>query len=199
MNNPRTGVYRTAAVILLMVNAKNWCMKIRPMEQEDLPKVLEIQSACYTEVAPESLTSIDAKRTATPNTCLIAEVDGDVVGYLIALPWRFASPPELDASACTLPANPDCLYLHDLAVAPVARGFGVGKSLVAAFFAALRDLGLARASLIAVQSSAPYWEGIGFRPAALTEPLKEKLASYGPKARYMEYVSSKWLIDGISG
>jgi len=159
---------------------------IRMMAETDIPAVLEIQAVCYTAVTPESDESLHAKLRASQSTCFIASLEGDTVGYLISLPWEFSSPPVLNAETCRLPLSPDCLYLHDLAVAPSARQFGTGRALVEAFLTQLRESGLGRASLVAVQHSAPYWERYGFRAVPLSEPLKAKLSTYGVGVVYME-------------
>ena len=164
---------------------------IRIIEEADIPAVLEIQAVCYTELTPESNESFHAKLRASQSTCFIAALEGDVVGYLISLPWEFSSPPALNAETRRLPLSPNCLYLHDLAVTPSARRFGTGRALVEAYLAELKGLGLGRASLIAVQGSGPYWERYGFRAVPLAEPLKDKLASYGEGVRYMELTVQK--------
>jgi len=110
---------------------------IRMMAETDIPAVLEIQAVCYTAVTPESDESLHAKLRASQPTCFIASLEGDTVGYLISLPWEFSSPPVLNAETCRLPLSPDCLYLHDLAVAPSARQFGTGRALVEAFLTQL--------------------------------------------------------------
>ena len=158
---------------------------IRMMAETDIPAVLEIQAVCYTAVTPESDESLHAKLRASQSTCFIASLEDDTVGYLISLPWEFSSPPVLNAETCRLPLSPDCLYLHDLAVAPSARQFGTGRALVEAFLTQLRESGLGRASLVAVQNSVPYWERYGFRAVPLSEPLKAKLSTYGVGVVYM--------------
>ena len=45
--------------------------------------------------------------------------------------------------------------------------------------------GIGRASLIAIQGSAPWWEGHGFRAALTTPALDARLAGYGSDVRYM--------------
>jgi ribosomal protein S18 acetylase RimI-like enzyme len=159
---------------------------IRMMVEADIPAVLEIQAVCYTELTPESKASLHAKLGASQPTCLIASIEGAAVGYLISLPWEFSSPPELNAETCQLPMAPDCLYLHDLAVTPGARKYGAGRALVEAILVRLRELGLERASLIAVQNSAPYWERYGFRAVPPSGPLKARLSTYGEDVVYME-------------
>lgn len=159
---------------------------IRMMAEADIHAVLEIQAVCYTAVAPESQESLHAKLSVSQSTCFIASLEGTAVGYLISLPWEFSNPPALNAETCQLPVSPNCLYLHDLAVAPSARKLGTGRALVEAFLTQLRELDLGCASLIAVQNSAPYWERYGFRAVALSEPLKAKLSTYGEGIVYME-------------
>ena len=158
---------------------------VRSMAAADLPAVLAIQALCYTELTPESRESLHAKLSASQSTCLIASLDGHPAGYLIALPWEFSNPPALDAQTCRLPPSPDCLYLHDLAVAPGARGSGAGRALVDRFLTQLKRSGLGRASLVAVQDSAPYWERHGFRVVPPSEPMRAWLSTYGRCAQYM--------------
>ncbi|NDC37036.1 MAG: GNAT family N-acetyltransferase [Proteobacteria bacterium] len=157
------------------------------MLSADMAAVLHIQSECYTMVAPESEASLTAKHHAAPSACFVACEGERVLGYLISMPWRFDSPPDLNASSCIIPNGPDCLYLHDLAVAPMVRKTGAGRALVNTFLSCLAELALPRANLIAVQSSAPYWRRYNFQSVPLTPSLKLKLANYGDGVEYMEY------------
>ncbi|WP_084545215.1 GNAT family N-acetyltransferase [Derxia gummosa] len=160
--------------------------RLRPMREHDIPAVLAVQSACYTELVPESADAFLTKLAASPGTCWVAlGVRDRLLGYLVALPWRFDAPPALDLRDCRLPAEPDCLYLHDLAIAPHARGQGVADALVDAFVMCLRDLRLPRAALTAVQGSAAFWARHGFSPVDDGLLPAAKLASYGAGACYM--------------
>lgn len=161
-------------------------VQVRTMAEQDIEAVLGIQDRCYTAIIPESGQSLRAKLDAARTTCFVAACEGRVVGYLMALPWEAANPPRLNAQSCRLPATPDCLYLHDLAVAPEARRSGAARALLDACFAKLRELGLGRVCLIAVQDSAEYWERHGFRTVAPSGLLQGRLATYGDGARYME-------------
>ncbi|KAB2963364.1 GNAT family N-acetyltransferase [Zoogloea sp.] len=151
----------------------------------DLPAIMDIQARCYSAIVPETQASMGAKLAASPGTCFVAEHQGKIHAYLLALPWHFASPPGLDAPECRLPATPDTLYLHDLAVAPEARGSRTAGALVHAFLGALAALRLPRASLIAIQSSSTWWARHGFEPVAVDADLAARLASYGQDACYM--------------
>lgn len=157
------------------------------MRFDDLPRVLEIQSECYTEVAPESEQSIRAKVTASPSSCYVAVLGSLVIGYLISVPGKFGSPPALDSKVYDVPLEADSLYLHDLAVTVSARSTGAGRALVEQFLSSLNAHNFNRASLIAVQNSVPYWQRFGFVPVAETRELQAKLLGYGDNARYMEF------------
>jgi ribosomal protein S18 acetylase RimI-like enzyme len=160
---------------------------VRVMRIHDLPSVLAIQAICYTQIEPESRLSFESKLAASPDSCFIAELDGRVVGYLMALPWELAGPPALHLESCRLPPAPDCLYLHDLAVEPAARAAGTGRALVEAFFVHLRSTDLVCASLVAIQDSIAYWQRHGFSPVPPTIALRTKLASYGDNVHYMVF------------
>jgi ribosomal protein S18 acetylase RimI-like enzyme len=165
----------------------NAVVEVRPMGLADLSAVLEIQAACYTQIVPESLESYVAKLMAAPGSCFIAEIERRTIGYLVAVPSDFANPPQLNQTYWRLPEWPDCLYLHDLAVAPSARATGAGRALVDAFFAHLHQSELPRASLIAIQDSAPYWQRRGFQAVPLADTLRTRLASYGRDVQYMQF------------
>ena len=155
------------------------------MRPSDLPDVLEIQAACYTEVVPESMASLHAKLSAFPSTCFVASLHGKTVAYLFALLWDCSNPPILNAETCDPKGPPNGLYLHDLAVGPTARHTGAGRALVEVFLEVFEASGLKQASLIAVQNSEGYWRRYGFRAQSPCARLLEKLATYGPDVKYM--------------
>jgi ribosomal protein S18 acetylase RimI-like enzyme len=169
-------------------------VKVRSMGVADLSAVLQIQAVCYTQIVPESLESFMAKLIAAPASCFVATIEKRAVGYLVAVPSAFGHPPPLDQTYCRLPMQPDCLHLHDLAVTPAARAAGAGRLLVDAFFAHLRESELPRASLIAIQDSAPYWQRRGFSRVPLADSLQTKLAGYGQNVQYMQCAAND--IDG---
>lgn len=158
---------------------------IRPLQAHDLQAVLEIQGFCHDASRIESARSFDAKRLASPASCLIASLDGRPAGYLVAIPVKAGQPPPLNGNSCPVPPDADALYLHDLAVHPDARGAGVGEALVQAFFHAARRSNLSQACLIAVNSSAAFWQRQGFRRARVDDAKAGGLASYGEGAQYM--------------
>ena len=162
-------------------------VRVAPLLARDMPAVMRIQAQCYSAIVPESLASMAAKRHAAPHTCHAAWHADALVGYLLSLPVRGLALPPLDSPDCVLAADADALYLHDLALAPAARGSGAGRALVARALAVGAQAGLKRALLVAIQGSAPYWARHGFETV---EPphaeLRAKLASYGADAQLMQ-------------
>ncbi|MCR6629685.1 MAG: GNAT family N-acetyltransferase [Magnetospirillum sp.] len=73
-----------------------------------------------------------------------------------------------------LPAVPDCLYLHDVALLPRARGRHLGVALTRLLEEVALAHGFDRMALTAVNNSDGFWQGLGYhtRPCA-------KLDSYG--------------------
>lgn len=161
------------------------------MSEQDLPEIIRIQSACYTQIEPETKESLSAKLYASPASCFVATCEDKTIAYLISLPWTFAAPPELNAQHCVLSGMPDCFYLHDVAVDPDIRGTGVGRLLIERYFRCMQEKRLPRGSLIAIQNSTSFWQNFGFRPVMLTNSLREKLSTYGSDVHYLQVALSE--------
>ena len=155
------------------------------MQEGDLPAVLQVQAECFDPATRESPQSFLAKLAASPSTCFVAVQDTTVVGYLVAVPADSRSPPALNRDSFEIPGEPDCLYLHDLSVAPAARGTGVAEALIEAFLSRLKQLGFSQARLTAVNDSAAYWARHGFEVASPSGTAMDRVATYGEGARYM--------------
>lgn len=160
---------------------------IRPATAADLPAILAIQAQCYSAIEPESESAMLAKVLHAPQTCLVAHsIDGGIGAYLLAHPWLAHSAPALNLTLEALPDQPDCLYLHDLAVAPSAQGSGAGTALVQHLLAFFQRSAYPQAALIAIQNASSYWQRFGFEVESAPSPtLQEKLSTYGADAVYM--------------
>ena len=169
----------------LFMSTQTHFPQVRPMLMSDMDRVMLIQAACYGGDIPESRCSLSAKLAASPASCFVAVHSDDVVAYLIALPWVSQAPPSLNAPDCELPADPDCVYLHDLSVLPNARGTGIAGLLIEHFFVYCRQSVVTKASLVAVQNSASFWRGFGFNSVEVDVALTQKLATYGQDAEFL--------------
>lgn len=150
----------------------------RAMRTDDLAAVATLANRLH--VAFPERADVFAERLALcPAGCLALESGGALAGYAIAHPWSGAPPP-LDTLLGALPAAPDHFYLHDVALAPQARGQGGARAALAALDDAARRLGLAEMRLVAVSGSTPVWARLGFRVTGAGAP-----ASYGAGAAAM--------------
>lgn len=154
-------------------------MRWRPMIPADLPEVLALAGLLHPGY-PESAAVFADRLALAPGFCRM--LPG--FGYAIAHPWAGTAPPPLDTVLGALPAAPDRLHLHDIALHPAARGRGQAAAVVASLLAGAAAAGLGRAGLLALPGKADYWARLGFRPTAW--PPGPALASYGPGALPME-------------
>ena len=153
----------------------------KPLEAGDIPAVFAIAGRLHPEL-PERLEVLAEKRRLFPDGCRKLVAGGAVVGYGLAHPWRLNAAPKLNAFMERLPAAPDCLYLHDMAVLPEARGRGAAGAYVVYLEGLARRLGLKHLALVSVYGTVPLWEKLGFKTHSAGAP---PLPSYGPTAAYM--------------
>ena len=159
---------------------------VRTMKAGDLLHILDIQAHCYEEQFHEALPVLEAKLDLSPKSCWVVEGDAGLKGYLFAHPWLSTAPPAWNAVLSQLPDTADCFYLHDLAVAPNARGQGVAEALIAAARQETRGLGFTLAALTAVQGSVPFWSKHGFRACDhKQDSTGQHLKTYGDNACFM--------------
>lgn len=156
----------------------------RSMTAADLDAVAEIAMVGF----PDHFEDRDcfANRLAlNPGGCFVlAQGAGTPQGYLIAYPWRRDSAPTLNTLIEAIPEDAEVLYLHDLALRPEVRGRGRSRAVIEQLAADAKAAGWPAVALVAVNDAAPFWERCGFTIVE-TPAMAEKLASYGPGARYM--------------
>lgn len=120
-----------------------------------------------------------------PAGCFVRARDHESpLGYLIAYPWLADDAPALNILLDALPAEPAVMYLHDLALHPDARGAGHAATIIAHLAEEAGAAGWPAIALIAVNNAAAFWQRHEFKVRE-TPALRQKLASYGPDARYM--------------
>lgn len=148
------------------------------MRSSDLPTVLEIADQVHPDY-PESGLVFASRLVLFPDGCFMAEDGRQALGYCVAHPGKVGDPPPLNA-VVPLPDAPDCLYLHDMALLPEARGHRLGEAMVGQLIAVARTHKFDRMALTAVSNSWRFWERHGFHRYACA-----KAADYGPTAIYM--------------
>ncbi|WP_304360436.1 GNAT family N-acetyltransferase [Collimonas fungivorans] len=152
---------------------------VRVMSSKDIPAVMQIQAECYPPLMLESEAVFRTRLALTPATCWIWSGHGQgASAYLFSYPSSKDVVTALD-HPFKIPAAPDCLYLHDLAVAPGARGLRAANTLVTIALEHAQANGLRWSALVSVQQSQPFWSALGYAPVeVLHSPAREDLASY---------------------
>lgn len=152
---------------------------IRPLTPADVNQVLELQELAYAQNYLESAESFTVKIAAGPETCFGAWVEGQLVGYLVAVPLASDAPVDLNSTEIEPIAMGEAqvVYIHDLAVRPERRKTGLGDVLLVHLHDSATRYGLGAYSLVAVQKSAEYWAQRGF---VAQEDLPA--IGYGPEA-----------------
>jgi ribosomal protein S18 acetylase RimI-like enzyme len=159
--------------------------ELRGAGEADLDAVMQVQAQCYPPSMQEPRAVVLTRIRAARDTALVASGPDGVCAYVFAYASTLGSVTPLD-SGFSVAAQPDTLYLHDLAVSPAALGKGLGKALVARLFEHARSRRLAHTALVSVQDSQAFWMALGYRPAGSPdEAARAALATYPGSATYM--------------
>lgn len=135
--------------------------RIRPLVVSDIPSLVTINDAAYPAV-PITPRSDFADLVAHTGLGLVAERDGEPVGFLLALePGRdYASENYRFFSE----RSNDFLYIDRIVLAPAARGAGLGRRLYDRVFDAARELGASEVTC-EVNLEPPNPESLAFHAA----------------------------------
>jgi GNAT superfamily N-acetyltransferase len=152
---------------------------VKPVSDADINEVLRVQRLCYCPELNEAGSAFLKKKTLFPAGCLGAWDGGQMCGYIFSHPWKSGEVVPLDTGGYAIPGDADCLYIHDLAVAPAWRGKAVAKEILTKLFEVAAAEGWKQFALVAVQDSEPFWARWGFQPVRTFEYTP------GVKATYM--------------
>ena len=156
----------------------------RAMEPADLDRVMAIAEVVHPDY-PEERAVFEERLALFPEGCLMALADGASVGYAVMHPGRLGAPPPLDSPLGGLPEGADCLYLHDVALLPAARGLGLGVSAMERMEEIAGRRGFCWLALTSTPKARAFWDRNGFVPYDGGPALAAKLASYGGGMAYM--------------
>lgn len=152
------------------------------MKQADLPAVVALAEEIHPQF-PEDPTVFAEKQRLFEPFCFSLEFERAIAGYCIAHPWMREKVPVLNRLLGAAPQSPDCLFIHDVAVAPAARGKGATVALMESLTAVAQSCGLNTITLVALYGANQMWGRLGFHAAAIE---KNEIKSYGPSAIYMQ-------------
>lgn len=155
----------------------------QPLRVGDLPDVIRIAAQLHSGL-PERPDVLAEKIRLAPGTCCKLVRAGHCAGYGLAHPWQLEAIPPLDTLLEKIPEPAECLYVHDIAILPAARGAGASAAYLARLKQSARASALPAMALTSVYGTAALWRRFGFVERS-SPALTRKLRSYGPSAVYM--------------
>ena len=148
----------------------------------DLRRIDNVMNECH--VNDERFEIVVERHTLFPDGVWALREGPDIVGCAVFYPWLLGAPPGVDQLIGRLPAAPDCLFVHDIAILPRARYRGSVESFGEILWATADRLGLRAVSCVSLYDHLhPIWAARGF--VSLEVAIDPR---YGPEARYMEKV-----------
>lgn len=155
----------------------------RRMRPADLTIVCSLANEIHSALK-ERCDVFAEKLALFPDGCFALTIKETICGYAFAHPWTSGHFPKLDTFLGELPADPTCLFLHDVVIAPGARGTDAVSHMLAGLKKTAREHGLALLSLVSVYGTHGMWRRHGFEEAGVREALVLR-EQYGADARYM--------------
>ncbi|HEY4527141.1 MAG TPA: GNAT family N-acetyltransferase [Candidatus Paceibacterota bacterium] len=151
--------------------------------ESDITEVDKIAREIHPTL-PERWEVFAEKLRLFPAGCFKFMFEGKMVGYTFSHPWTLYSIPPLDDFLHTLPENPDCIYIHDVAVLPAARGHNAAGLFIAQISKVAQKVQIQHLACVSVYGTDVLWARLGFRVVS-SEEIASKLGSYGDSAKYM--------------
>jgi|APTNR8051073442_1049403.scaffolds.fasta_scaffold18745_2 GNAT superfamily N-acetyltransferase len=159
----------------------------QPLTEADMDTVAAIAARLHPGL-PERTAVLAEKWRLCPDGCRKLLCGGVMRGYGLSHPGTLARPPKLDCLMGGLPDPADCLFLHDVAVLPEARGRGASVAFIAHAAAVATARRLPSLALIAAYGTGRLWRRFGFEdvpPEVTVGDGAASLAAYGADARYL--------------
>ena len=155
-----------------------------PITREDIDDIDQIANTIHTEL-PERKEVFAEKCELFPYGCMkFVDINGKICGYGISHPWQLYKVPPLDEFLVEIPLDADCIYMHDVAIMPDARGNMGAESYVWRLKNVTRSQRINKIACVSVYGTTVLWAKCGFR-VDMPDSMIEKVRSYGDTAKYM--------------
>ncbi len=158
-------------------------LRWRPAALDDVARISIIESQAH-RLEPERPEVFEEKLRLFGAGCMVLTRDGTIVGYGVAHPWLLDDVPALNSFLGALPSEPQCIFIHDVALLPEARACGAGRAFVQHVSRIAAAMRLPNLALVSVYDTHHLWGRYGFEIRE-TEAIRGKMGQYGSTARYM--------------
>lgn len=143
-------------------------MEIRYADMGDLPAIMEIERRNFPEKEQLLEEAIAFYLEASPQTCLLAEMDGAVLGYVLSIPVKDTDLTDEIFERHPLPDAP-YLAITSLSIAPVVKRQGLGTLLLAALKEVAVQADYQAIALTCHEELISYYEMNGFEDQGLSQ------------------------------
>lgn len=137
-------------------------MTIRPLSENEIQIVSDLADTIYPLEFYEPIEAFASRQKHYPAGAVGLFDDSIIVAYCFFHPWLGDDSVVPLGTVFTAMPNADCAYLHDLAVARVYRGRGMGNMLARHVVDQARAAGFKQCKLVSVLGSEPFWTKVGF-------------------------------------
>ncbi|MBP0448635.1 GNAT family N-acetyltransferase [Kitasatospora sp. RG8] len=160
-------------------------LAFRRVADADWEAVVALEFAAYAaDDLSEGRESLQARGRSSPDTCFVVELRGEVIGYVLSLPYPLYECPDLGSvEPAAPPADPPSrnLHIHDLVIAEEWRSKDVALRFMRHLKAYAQAQGFERISMVAVRRSDILLAMLGYR----THREVVVPECYGRRAVYM--------------
>lgn len=162
-------------------------LEITSLSANDLDAAFTLQSKVYSAALVENEFYFKLRYQQVGEYFLAAKKQHQLIGYIVAFPWKRGDIPKNNAPLCPIPTIRDCFYLHDIGIDPAYQGQGVAQKLLSALIEQAKSKGLPRICLVAIEAAVVFWQKQNFIQIKLSPQMEKKLIeSYGAGAQAME-------------
>ena len=162
-------------------------LEITSLSSIDLDSAYTLQSKVYSAALAESEFYFKLRYQQVGEYFLAAKNQHQLIGYIVAFPWKRGDIPKNNAPLGPIPTIQDCFYLHDIGIDPAYQGQGIAQLLLTALIEQAESKGLPCICLVAIEKAVGFWQKQNFNQIKLSPQMEKKLIeSYGAGAQAME-------------
>jgi len=134
---------------------------LKKLDKKHLKQIIEIQQKCFHEFHEESINVYNNFISVFPDGAWGAFYDDKMVGQILFHPYKSQTEKPLNTKL-VITGEEDCMYLHEIAILPEYRSYGISTSLLRIFNEISKKYSKLNQSLVSVENSLEFWKKKGF-------------------------------------
>jgi len=126
-----------------------------------LKQIIEIQNKCFQKFHEENINVYSTFINVFPDGAWGAFCDNELVGQIFFHPYKNRTEKPLNTEL-VITGKEDSMYLHEIAILPQYRSFGISNSLLKIYDEISEKYKIMNQSLVSVENSLEFWKKKGF-------------------------------------